>query len=767
MSQRRNYAQAEILGPADLNDMGLFAQAAGDNLAGDAVGYPSHWAGFTVAIRSTQELRISAGRFFEGRVVYAKGDETIVNLQSHIPRIATDERWVAILVNGKVETIESDRSFRTGTDPETATVVTKKSPSLVDRTLEFRVQQAQNAPPPALRPVVAATDCCVAYVRLTASGIQTIEPGEAFRVKSLFEIGGRVTDMELNLTSLRLRTEAIETNLANVNEKITTIPRPELIRNLMRDAATVRRLLNFPREARQYWYDPGLVPDQWGGPKQGSTGDADWLARVREGVRFPWEASKQGLLRPKNEDDQRIRLKGRKMMPVYTEAVRIQNLGSDGSRNISQLQHTITTAVQRTVSRSAVSYGPTVQQCENVAEWANLVDRQAGETFSKGNETFQVVGLADHYNNTVPELTELHAVYNIREVQTRSWTETYWDYVTEIVGVNGSVYAQTFLNAQPMVVTAINLFVTRKGTDGDIHLFLCETTDGAAPRFDKVLGKMTLKYEDIVLGKNRCEVPLAFLEPGRRFAWFTVTTGNHALATTGNNKFQGGTLFYGTDGGFAQGDLLDDFAFEIVAAHFTNVRTVVDFNAMDLPGGMTQFDLLYSSWAPAGTGLEWLIKPDGSNVWFPLKIYGVDNPLVGLPASCELRLVMIATPDLGPMIEIDNVATWTTSRPRNEMRAVSDTITFAAATSKIQTDVVVDAFDGDVNTAVPRLKVGGATLTADVITMTPDPDKPTRRRYLATFILGTPTTTAKLRFDMATTNKVVTPFIQNAAAYAH
>ena len=766
MSKRRNFEQAEILGPADLDDMGFFAQGAGDNLAGDAIGYPFHWAGFTVAIRSVQELRISAGRFFEGRVVYAKGEESVVNLQSYIPRVATDERWVAILARGDVKTIEADRTFRSGTDPETSVIVTKKSPSLIDRTIEFVVQQAQNAPPPALRPVVAATDCCVAYVRLTSSGIQAIEPGEAFRVKSLFEVEGRVTDLELDLTTLRLRTEAIETNLANVNEKITTIPRPELIRNLMRDAATMRRLLNLPREARQYWYDPGLVPDQWGGPKAGSTGDADWLARVREGIRFPWEASKQGLLRPKNEDDQRIRLKGRKMMPTYTEAVRIQNLGADGSRNISQLQHTITTAVQRSVSRSSVSYGPTVQQCENVAEWANLVDRQAGETFSKGNETFEVVGLADHYNNTVPELTELHAVYNIREVQTRSWTETYWDYVTETIGVNGSVYGQTFLVAQPMVVTAINLFCTRKGTDGDIHLFLCETTDGAAPRFDKVLASTTLKYEDIVLGKNRFELPLAFLEPGRRFAWYTVTTGNHALATTGNNKFQGGTLFYGTDGGFAQGDLLDDFAFEVVAAHFINVRTVVDFNAMTLDGGMTQFDLLYSSWAPAGTGLEWEIMPSNSDTWFPLKIYGADNPLVGLPISCELRLVMIATPDLGPMIEIDNVASWTTSRPRSEMHAVSDPIPFGVSTSKIQTDVVVDAFDGDVNAAVPKLKVGGATLTADVITMTPDPDKPTRRRYLATFTLGAPVTTAKLRFDMTTSNKVKIPFIQNAAVYA-
>ena len=69
---RPSFSEAEIADHADFEAIGLQAQAASDNLWLDAIGYPAHWAAFTVARKSAQEITVSAGRFVAGKIVYAQ-----------------------------------------------------------------------------------------------------------------------------------------------------------------------------------------------------------------------------------------------------------------------------------------------------------------------------------------------------------------------------------------------------------------------------------------------------------------------------------------------------------------------------------------------------------------------------------------------------------------------------------------------------------------------------------------------------------------------
>ena len=48
----------------------------------------------------------------------------------------------------------------------------------------------------ALRPAVAATECCLAFVELASTGIVAVEMDHGSRVKSLYEVEGRLSAVE-------------------------------------------------------------------------------------------------------------------------------------------------------------------------------------------------------------------------------------------------------------------------------------------------------------------------------------------------------------------------------------------------------------------------------------------------------------------------------------------------------------------------------------------------------------------------------------------
>ncbi|PZU95572.1 MAG: hypothetical protein DI527_00760 [Chelatococcus sp.] len=755
MSQRMLFNDAEIIEAEDLTAIGVSAQAATDQIVQDAVGYPAHWSGFTATQQSAQIVRLTPGRYYTTAMVYAATTDTDINLQVHIPLAASDQRWVAIIMRGSTETETALRIFETSTDVETSEPVEQTAPKREVRKATFTIQQGAASPAPALRPTVAGTDAVVAWVLLASTGISLIEPGEPSRVKSLYEVEQRVASAETDLGNVKRRTTTIETDIVNINTRLTDIPHPTIIRQLKRDVAAARRLLALPDEARAYWYDPALLQDAW------DKTHASWLARIREGIRFSWANERDAQLALLDAASPTIRNYGSLLMPTWVEATRL-SIASDGSNvNISQTTHTVITAVRKDIARQVIEFGPTVTVCENQAEWAMTSNLSVGQLFTKYGETFEVVEIAGNQDWAG------HVIRAVRQIITRTVTEVYWDYVTEEIGVNGSVHGQTWLCSQPMILTSINLDFDKVGSTGDVHLFVCECDESGQPDFGAVVINATKAPGELALGWVNFAFRPTLLQSGKRYAWFTVTTGNHALGTVANNSFAQGSRFVCTDGAWSQVITDSDFAFQLNVASFSANRTVVEFDALTLDSGMTEIRLLHGGWQPGGTALIWEIQPSGSDTWQPLTLNNANGAteLVGLPALVRLRAVFVGTTDLQPAIVLDATARGYSFRPRDTLVAVSGVHNFGLSTTSIQVEAVIDEFDPAKHTAALKVQVGATTYTPSATVVTADLINPRKRSVLASFTVPA-TTSARARLEMTTTEVTDIPFGQNLAMYA-
>lgn len=697
---------------------------------------------------------------------YAAEAETDVDMMLNLPGITGNRRWVGLVAQGEEDEVIEPREIET--DADTGETVLISVPKVIRRKVNIvrlpgQIELADN---PVL-PEVPANQCLIAYVLLSTTGIVGFVPGTQWRAKTLYEVEGRVTSLELTLSDTIQRTTTLETNLANLARQMTMIPRPEIMLQLKTDVAAMRRALKMPAAARAYWYDAGLVQDDW--DKQ----HPQWLARVREGTRFAFAQivdSQMSVLNPSSTD---LKISYNILMPDWTEEARITVDGTGATRDISQQVHTIQHAQQHTVSYTSISYGPSFGVCENQAEWANIADKRAGETFNVNGTEYVAQGVAQGtlVNTVTGSLTDFsahnqnpanagHQGYAVAQVQYNTWSETYWTYWTEEIGVNGSIYGQTFLNAQPSIATSIDLKFTKVGADGEVHLFLCLCDATGAPRFDTVIASTSRPANQLVVGWNKFSFRPTLMQTGKRYAWYTVTVGNHQLQTVTNNKFAQGSLFWATDGAWAQGDPLQDFCFRLNAAKFKSTRTVIQFTALTCSLGMSEIQLLYQGWAPAGTSMTWQVKPTGDNEWHDIQ-GGDASPLYGLPALTELRAVFVGTTDLAPAIVMDVTARSAAMRVRGDMKAVSDPLEFGFSSTTVTMVVTLDRFDPAYATYTPQIIVGSTPVSASISTVALDPDKPGRRTVTSVFTLGSAATAARAFPQMTNTDLTNVPFIEN------
>lgn len=763
---RVEFTEAEVSKEADFDNIGKFAVKGLDDVVGGVIAYPNHWSAFTVSQVGATIARVTPGNLFNDDIVYSADEVTDVDLMLNLPGISGNRRWVGLVAQGETESVNETREIET--DADTGETVLISVPKTVRRKVNIirlpgQIEIAEN---PVL-PEVPSNQCLIAYVLLGTTGILGFVPGTAWRAKTLYEVEGRVTSLELTLSDTIQRTTTLETNLANLAARMTMIPRPEIMLQLKTDVAAIRRTLKMPTAARAYWYDPGLLQDDW------DKTHPQWLARVREGTRFAYAQivdSQMSLLNPSSQD---FRTSQNVLLPAWTEEARITVEGSGGTRDISQQVHTVQHAVANTVSYTSISYGPSFGVCENQAEWANISDQRAGETFNVNGTEYVAQGVAQGtlINSVNGLLTDFssynanpasagHQGYAVAQVQYNTWSETYWSYWTEEIGVNGSIYGQTFLNAQPCIATSIDLQFTKVGTDGEVHLFLCLCDGTGAPRFDTAIAFTSVPANQLVVGWNKFSIRPTLLETGRRYAWYTVTVGNHQLATVTNNKFAQGSLFWATDGAWAQGDPTSDFCFRLNTAKFKSTRTVIQFNSLTCSLGMTEIQLLYQGWAPGGTSMTWQVKPTGSTEWFDIQ-GGDATPLYGLPALCELRAVFVGTTDLAPALLLDTTARSAAMRVRPDMKAVSDPLTFGFSSDTITMVVTLDRFDPAYATYTPQIIVGSTPVSASVSTVALDPDKPGRRTVTSVFSLGAAATATRAYPQMTNTNFTNVPFIEN------
>ncbi len=763
---------AEQAPASDYTNIGVLARKAVQDVVGAAVGYAHHWSGFALSTKSATELQVDAGAFLVDDTVYTLDPEDaplVVDLSVHLPVTTGDQKYVAILVRGSTSVVNDNVLIEV--DSETHELVQQNLPKRNRLVVSFEVQDGLPSPTP-LKPVVAGTDCGLCFVLLSTTGIVSFEADANCRATTLSELNDAVVLLQGDMGDIRQRVATTETEIAVIFGRLHDIPRPELMDQIKRDVASHSRILNTPSNARGYIYDPCLVLDIW------DTQHADWLGRIREGGRAQFASIRDNQLSTLTAGDPLLKITNNLALPQWTEVTRINVEGDDGTKDISDQVHTVTTAVQNTVSGVSISYGPTVTVCENNSQWASVATVDPGQTFNVNGQTYISNGLSQStvaqpgFNdspaqwNADPQSVG-HKNFDVQQVSYDSWSETYWTYQTKSYGVNGSIYGETFLNSQQCVATSINLTFKRVDTSADVHLYVCECDTSGAPQFESVIATSTVAGANLVLGKVKFPFDQpALLDPGKRYAWFTVTDGNNALATVSNNKFAQGSSFWATDGDWAQGDNTIDFAFDLNVAQFAATRTQVYFQSLTCDGGMTEIQLLYRGWTPPGTSLYWEIGVDngGATEWISiLSPFDpiAESPLVGLPPTAQLRATFVGTTDLMPAIILDNSARGAAMRMRSDMTLVSKDHDFGFSTTAITLITTLDNFDVAHNTFTPAIMVG-ATLynTPDTTTITVDPNKALRRKIVATFTVPA-TTSARMHPSMDTDNVVDQAFVQD------
>jgi hypothetical protein len=757
MSNRLVFTDSEIADPEHFTQVGEFAQGATDAVVGGAIAWPAHWARITVAATATPDVvRISAGEYHAGPKIFASSDPIDVNLQIYKPILVSDEHWIALILRGTEQTVAANVSVETSEEPLNSSVpVVMSRPKRVSRIMSVIVQQGTVQPAPALRPAINENDCCIAFVRLKTTGVVEIVANEAGRVKTVFEIDGRLTAVELLIETIIESIATIRTDLTNIAAQLGNVPKPALIAQVVRDTARHNQALNMPEEARNYWFDWALVPDEW------DTDNPAAFFRIDEGVRFGFATKRDAQLRLLDNNNPAMKLfSNRLALPAWTEVPRITSPEGAGRQDLANTVHTTVTAIERKVTHQRIRYGETITVCENRAGWesANLKDRRAGETFKVNGVSYVKVGVTNNPWNNDPRSEGGHKEVAVRRVIKDTYTTTYVDYNTEQVGLSGAIFGQTFLTSQLMVSTSIDLFFTRVGTVGDVTLVLCEINAAGAPDFEAVLTKVTLAPSDLSLGWVKFSYEPTLLDQGRH-AWFTVTTGNHQIAMNSGNAYSGGSRFVSTDGAWAQGSTTEDFAFRVNAAKFSASRTVVEFDSITLEGGMSEIDMIYQAWEPAATRLVWEVSPVGMDVWFPLDDRD-PNPLAGLPNQVRLRATFLGTEDVQPAINLDTYARVISGRLRPDMRALTEQIDFGFATTAASLVINMDNFDPVQHSIDAKLVVNGGLVNAASITPTPDPAKPGRVKFVCNYTFAS-ATSAVVRVNVETDDVINVPFVQD------
>jgi len=756
-------ANAEYVLPVDLQRLGQFPQEAVDAMVEGAIGYPAHWSAFTVSQKSAQEVTVSPGRYFENEVVYSLEAAVNINLIQYFPLAASDEKWLALILRGEDRVINEDRQIETSLDPETREPVSISTPVIAWRAVNVVVQQGSAVPSPANQPTIAETDACIAFVRVTTSGIQEIVPGERWRVKTLYEVEGRVSAVEVRMSEIVENVATLQTDLGNVAADVielrNAIPDRRVLTQIVRDTARLNQAANLPEEARNYWFDQALFKDNW-----------DFLAggffRIDEGIRFQYAAQRDHLLRLQAYDDPEISVwDNRLIMPAYTEVTRIASPMGSGRKDIANVVHTIRTAVKKTKTHQRIRYGETINVCENASGWEESANRKAGEVFKANGEEWISRGETDNPWNGDVRSEGGHKEIAVQRVIKESYKTTYTKYNTQTFGFAGAVYGQTFLSSQVMVATSIDLYFTRVGPTGDVMLCLCEVNGSGAPDFDSVLATSTVERDDLKSGWTKFAFEPTLLDQGKRYAFFTVTSGNHQLRSNTGNAFSGGTLFLSTDGAWSQGSTSEDFTFRLNAAKFKSSRVVLPMLPLELENGMTEIQMIFKAWEPAATSLAWEIRVPGDNSPWILMDAREDNPLANLPPLVQIRAIMVGTPDVAPAIDLDQYARAIAGRMRPDMRAISKLLDFGFATNAASIVLNMDYFDAAHHTAAPKLVLANGTVV-NPISVTPevDPSKPTRTKFTANFDLPAGTTKARVRIDATTDSVIDVPFGQDVQA---
>ena len=733
---------------ADFNNVQRFADESHQHLIMDAITTERMFVGLLVTKKSATEIDVAAGRLWDGPSgkVYRKDEAETISLFSYLP--VSDSRWLCLSVIGQeVETDLQPRDFQIDlqsgqTEPRAVAMEALRNVAIqVTTGLESTSPQKPEAP---------TGYTTIAYVLLGASGIIDIEQAVNRQLMRLFDVYQTQLTLAAWIEAAAPKLASIMSDLAALASLVKSLQTSGLVTQLAAEVALIRNKLELPATYSEYAADNFLTT------AASDTANAEFHAYVYMGARFPWAGEVEQQLALFNPYDTNVKNAGGMLLPAYDEVVRLKLAGYAGSLALSQYQYQSITTRQCTRTRVRTEYSPTWQWCTNGVNWGNVAEATVVEDVFEGAVPAGVSLGDSKYRETWQSGGydwPGHEVYQSRDVWVHAWLENYTiiDSITETI--NGSVTAQTMLNAQNGWLTKIGLNFTTKGPDGAVTMYLMDTVNGL-PNHERVIGRATVAAADIKASPT--ETLFEFVQPvfvasGRRYAIVLVTGGAHSVALVEGTEYSQGTLFYSTDGEYYQGDFTKDLQMTLYYAQFRNPRTVVDLSPISLAEGIAVFDILHERIRPDATSLTLEYQPSGTGEWIAIT-EGTTDKLLGLPAMCRLRAVFNGTADIMPCLGLSG-SKMRAKRAGTSFRHISTPRMLTTASDDISVTVRLENWDAAKHACMLKLVSGGSLLTGVVTDQTLDA---TTIRRTVRFTPALPLSTYQIQIEGTTTTPLKT-----------
>lgn len=727
----------------DLTNISLFPEKSIDDIVFD-IGIPDQgYTGFPVVQSAPAQITVGNGRLYQAGLVYfndTNGGQQI-DLLASLPLVT--RRVAAIVAWGTpVPANVQPRTFLT--DPVTRASVARAKATELWRWANISVVNGVEGPDP-VKPAVASNVVPVAWVILDTNGIVSIEAATVNIVPSVRGASTRLDQIDSWRAAAGSIIATLRSDLSALASRFQGLAGLNTVIQIAEDVARLKDKAGLP-SVYSSWDSDHFIDDS-----KSDTTNVNYVAKIQEGIRFADAAVENDQLRLLNPLDPGIISAGNFILPAYDKFTRISQIGADLELNISNYQFQTVTWVLWGVARFRIWWGwPYVWGPSWFWWFTGRYDYSL--VFKRDSDS----GFIPAGPSAPPSWVYFNRYWDVIPYWYYWWSDPYWNRIVTSEGVNGSIVAETFLNAQSGYLLELGLYFSRRASTGDVHIAICKTLNGA-PDYSSVIARADIAVGDIKIGPARTVATFqpTLLNAGDRYAFVISTPGNHYLWMTKNNKYTDGSLFTSTDGAWFLGDLINDISFDLVFAQFRSPRSEIQLQPLQLAGGIVGVDLNADAMIPNGSTLTFQIQQAG--VWTTVDS---TTPITGQPAILPFRAVFTGNSQLQPCLGLLSNSRVTTSRPRPDLDHI-EIVRNVPSSNTIHVDVRVESWRDTHDTILCKIQsgTGFTTLTSPSSTVVETPIDDANARIVHFIFTMAPAVTAYKVELQGTVDSVVAPFI--------
>jgi hypothetical protein len=490
VSRRVLVAENQEVTGADLTNIGVFSQAADDNIVKDGIAEGNYYVGCLVSQVSASEIQVAAGRCYIGGKVYFRDAPSNFILATQLPG-ATRKLATVVVWGAEIDTDLQPRDFIINETTGQAQAVT--GPIEKRRALQMDVVYGAEGTNPT-RGTIASGLVPVCDITLTPAGIATngIVMDPDTELQSAEEAAMRALALEQWRDTTGKRLDSMDSQIASLFEKTQGIMSPAQHRSIIFDVARLKRQVEIPQTAVGYYFD--YFKDDTGS----LTSHGSWLAKIEEGIRSPAAAEVFASIALSNPSDPKVKKTGDVVLPKWNDDTRISVKTGTLTEIVIVAQVQTINWIRKKFSRRRHRHGPPFMISTQRTEFYVGTYAAAVSVLAKNGELFETSFTSLHFHDGRHD----HGHHHHREKRWhRHWHDhyikVYWRAKVVNSSYAGSVKAQTFLNSNAGWLAAINLFFTQAAASGDVKLLLCECFENGQPDYSNTIAESTVTASEL------------------------------------------------------------------------------------------------------------------------------------------------------------------------------------------------------------------------------------------------------------------------------